>query len=202
MLNLIKSRLIGAIVLSLISALFLVPVSAQEKYNLDPKHTYVMWSVDHFGFSRVNGKVFAEGSITVNKDKPEISKIDVVIPISKIHTGVAHLDSALASSGFFDSAKFPNAYFKSEKIILKGNDTATIHGILTIRNISKPIVLTLKLNKQGPHPMHGNKKALGFTATGIIKRSEYGMTAYIPSVSDEVILDLQGEAIIEDEAKK
>lgn len=202
MLTFIKSKFIKTLLLSSLFALFLTPAVAQEKYILDPNHSYVLWSVDHFGFSRVNGKVFAEGSIVVNKDKPEISKIDVVIPIDKIHTGIAHLDNALASAGFFDTAQFPKAYFKSEKITITGENTAKIHGVLTIRNISKPIELTLKLNKQGPHAMHNNKKALGFTATGVIKRSDYGMNAYIPTVSDEVILDLQGEAIIEDEGKK
>lgn len=202
MLTFIKSRFIKFFVLPSLFALFLAPAIAQEKYNLDPKHSYVMWSVDHFGFSRVNGKVFAEGSIVVNKEKPEISKIDVVIPLTKIHTGIEHLDSVLVSSGFFDTVKFPKAYFKSEKITLTGKDAGTVHGVLTIRGISKPIVLTLKLNKQGPHPMRNNKQAIGFTARGTLKRSDYGMTAHIPSVSDEVILDLQGEAIIEDEAKK
>jgi polyisoprenoid-binding protein YceI len=202
MLTSIKFNFAKALLVPVFLGVFSAPAFAEEKYNLDPDHSYITWSVDHFGFSRVSGKVFAEGNIVIDDKKPQSSKIDVTIPISKLSTGIAHLDHALASSGFFDSAQFPNAYFKSAKITIKGENAGTVSGILTIRNISKPIVMTITLNKQGAHPYHDNKKAIGFSAKGTIKRSEYGMTAYLPSVGDEVMLDLEGEAILENTPKK
>ena len=72
---------------------------------------------------------------------------------------------------------------------------ARLHGDLTIRGITRPVVLQVQLNKMGEHPLT-HKQAVGFTAEGVIKRSEFGLTAYVPLVSDEVHLFISTEASV------
>ena len=62
--------------------------AATEIYQLDPHHTYVAWRVDHFGFSHISGKWMAQGKITLDPTKPQDSKVEVVIPIADLTTGI------------------------------------------------------------------------------------------------------------------
>uniref|UniRef100_UPI002608A522 YceI family protein n=1 Tax=Asticcacaulis sp. TaxID=1872648 RepID=UPI002608A522 len=93
---------------------------------------------------------------------------------------------------FFDAAKYPTATFKSTKVDVTGKDTANVTGNLTIHGVTKPVTLAVKLNKIGAN-MKGVKTA-GFSATGQIKRSDFGMGAYVPAVSDEITLVITAEA--------
>ena len=88
--------------------------------------------------------------------------------------------------------KFENATFKSTKIEKLGVDTGIIHGELTMLGKTKPLKLQTVFNGHGDNPF-SKKKTLGFSATTIVKRSEFGMDAYLPAVGDEVELVIQVE---------
>ena len=181
--------------LIIISALFISTAWAADTYKFDADHTYVVWHVSHFGFSDVSGKLMAEGTIQFDKIKPENSSVNVVINAANDITGIAKLDDILKGKNFFDVSEFPAATFKSTKVVVTGKDTGKIYGSLTIRGISKNVVLDVKLNQQGMHPFF-NKPALGFSASTTIKRSDYEMRGYLPGVSDEAKIDIQAEAIL------
>lgn len=167
---------------------------AAEVYKLDPDHTYVIWQVDHFGFSTVSGKFMAEGTLTVDNTKPENSSVNVVIHTDSGNTGVAKLDDILKGKNFFDVAEFPAATFKSTKVVVTGKDTGKVYGTLTLRGISKDVTLDVKLNKQGMHP-YFHKDGYGFSATTSLNRSDFNMNGYIPGVSDATKILIQAEAI-------
>ncbi len=197
----LKSIFLKAMILPTVSLLLAVPAfAATVDYKLDPNHSYVLWTVDHFGFSSVNGKILAEGTVSFDSSKPQLSKVDVTLNLNTLSSDVKHLDETLPSKDFFDEAQFPTATFKSDKIVMIGKNSAQVHGILTIKGISKPVVLHAVLRKQGMQPM-AKAQAIGFTATGSISRSDFGLKAYVPAVGDKVQLQITGEALVPSENK-
>lgn len=168
-------------------------VAATETYTLDPQHSYVLWHVDHFGFSKPSGKWMAEGTLALDQTKPQNSKVNVTIHVANIITGIPELDDHLKGKLFFDTAQFPTATFVSDKIDVTGKKTAKVHGVLTVHGVSKPVTLNVTLNKIGESPIT-NKMTAGFDATTQIKRSDFGINTLLPGVSDNVKIDLEVEA--------
>lgn len=171
---------------------FSLPALAADTYILDPGHTYALWHINHFGFSHPSGKWYAEGTLVLDETKPQDSKVDVIIHIANIDTGISKLDEHLLSADFFDVAKYPTASFASNKINVTGKNTAKIYGTLTLHGVSKPVILNVMLNKIGVSPIT-SKKTAGFTATTQIKRSDFGMVKYLPGLADEVKINIEAE---------
>jgi len=167
--------------------------AATETYTLDPLHSYVLWHINHFGFSNPAGKWFANGTLDLDQAKPQNSKVNVIIKISEMDTGIPELDKHLKSPLFFDADKYPTATFVSDKVTVTGKDTAKVHGMLTVHGVTKPVVLTVKLNKMGVNAIT-NKPTAGFSATTAIKRSDFGMNTLVPNLGDDVKIDIEVEA--------
>ncbi len=173
---------------------FLLPARAEaaDTYKLDPNHTNILFHANHFGFSNPSGHFgITQGTLVIDEKDQSKSKLDVVVDVNSLLTGVAKLDEHLKSDAFLDAAKFPTAEFKSTKVEAKG-DTATITGDFTLHGVTKPVTLDVKLNKKGEHPMT-HKDAVGFTASTVLKRSDFGINAYVPNVSDDIKLDIETE---------
>jgi polyisoprenoid-binding protein YceI len=190
-----KSKFLGLLAVSAVLAL--APLSAHaapETYAFDTAHTSVIWKAGHMGFSFPHG-IFSNIEGTLVLDEADISKsaVDVTIPLDKIATGIPKFDDHLKSKDFFNVEKTPTAKFVSTKVEKTGDKTAKLTGDLTLNGITKPVTLDVTLNKQGEHPMM-KKKAVGFSATAQIKRSDFGITYGIPNVPDEVDLEIQAEA--------
>ena len=178
---------------TLLSVSLAAPALAADSYTLDPTHTAVVFHISHFGFSTPSGKFMnTEGTLVLDEKNPAASKVNVTIPITTIDTGVAKLDEHLKTKDFFDAATFPTATFTSDKVDVTGKDTAIVHGTLTLHGVAKPVVLNVKLNKLGENMF--KKQTAGFTATATLKRSDFGMTTYLPGLGDEVKLDIESEA--------
>lgn len=169
--------------------------AATETYTLDPKHTYVMWHANHFGFSNPSGKWFASGTLRLDEASPQNSQLNVTIAIDELNTGLKDLDEHLKAALFLDAAKYPVATFQSEKITLTGKKTAKVQGVLTLHGVSKPVTLTVTLNKIGMSEIT-NRKTVGFSATATLKRSDFGIMTLLPGVGDDVTLDIQAEGYV------
>ncbi len=172
-----------------------LPVSG--RYAIDPTHTQVRATWNHLGLSRP-GATFEHvtGNITLDAANPARSSVVVRIPIDGVDTGVPDLDAHFRSAGFFDVARFPEASFASRTVKFAGMGNAfTVEGDLTIKGVTKPVVLHAVLNGAGMHPM-AKTPAAGFSATARVKRSDYGITAVIPLVSDEIDLVITAEATL------
>jgi polyisoprenoid-binding protein YceI len=166
-----------------------------ETYTLDPTHSYVLWHINHFGFSNPSGKWMAAGTLSLDEKNPKNSKVNVTINIADIQTGVAKLDEHLKDKDFFDVAQFPTATFISDTVTPTGKSSAKVHGILTVHGISKPVILDVILNKLGQSPIT-NKKTAGFTASTEIKRTDFGIDKYTPGLGDEVKINIEAEATL------
>ena len=180
-------------------ALFSASAFAMAKpvtYTIDPTHTATVFTWDHFGFSTPAGN-FTDitGQIVVDNDKPEKSSVNVTIPLSSINTNVKALDDHLLKSDFFDAEKFPTITFKSTKVETSDKKKFKITGDLTIKGITKPVVLDAVLNKQAEHPM-AKVPAIGFNATTSFDRSAFGVGAYVPNVGDKITVNITTEATV------
>lgn len=102
------------------------------------------------------------------------AKVDVTIPVKTVDTHVQALNDEFQGAAYFDQKQYPNATFHSTKIVSKGDNRYQVFGDLTIKGISRPVILEAVLHKQGEHPM-AKKAAVGFNATTTIKRSEFKM---------------------------
>jgi polyisoprenoid-binding protein YceI len=175
-------------------SLSLAPVAqAADSYTLDPTHTNIIWMVNHFGFSNPSGKLTkTEGTVTLDEAKPENSKVTVTIDMASGLTGIEKLDAHLKGKDFFNTEKFPTASFVSDKVEVTTKDAAKVTGTLTLRGISKPVVLNVKLNKIGENMM--KKKTAGFSATTTVKRSDFGMSYGAPGLGDDVTISIEAEA--------
>lgn len=167
---------------------------AADTYKLDPSHSSVIWNANHFGFSSPHG-IFsmAEGTVTLDKDAPAKSSVNVTINTGELYTGNKKFDDHLKSKDFFNVGEFPKATFISYKVEKTGDKTAKVTGNLTLLGVTKPVTLDVTLNKEGEHMMT-KKPTIGFSATGVIKRSDFGMKFGVPGVSDEVALQIEAEA--------
>lgn len=173
---------------------FALPLSAQPvEYTIDPMHTFVLWHINHFDFSNPSGKWYAEGTLSYDKDKIENSKVNIKINVADMVTGIKKLDEHLKGKEFFDVAQFPTATFVSDKVEAIDSKTAKVSGKLTVRGVSKPVILEVKLNKQGMSPV-SNKETIGFSAHTEVKRSDFDMKAFLPGLGDNVKLDIEVEA--------
>ncbi len=171
---------------------FAAPSFAADTYKLEPTHTSVIFQWTHFGFSHPSGKFMnAVGSVTLDQAAPAKSSVEVSFAIAGVNTGVPALDKEFQEAGWFDAAKYPNATFKSTKVDVTGKDTAKVTGDLTIHGVTKPVTLDVKLNQLGQEM---GKATVGFTATGTINRSDFGLKQYVPAVSDQIDLSIEAEA--------
>ena len=169
--------------------------NALEIYAFDPSHSYITWHVSHFGYSQLSGKFFVTGTISLDENNPNESRVNAIIDTSHVNTGIPKLDSILEGPDFFDSANYPKATFVSRRVIVVNNTHAKIDGILTIRGISKPVTLSVKLTQMGIHPFF-KKKAVGFEGSTAIDRSKYNIDKYLPGVGDKVTIEIESEAFL------
>ncbi len=161
-------------------------------YAVDNTHATVLAKVDHLGFS-VNTVRFdtINGAVTYDPAKPEASKADITIDTTTLNSGFGKRDDHLKSAQFFNVAAFPSATFKADKLFKTGADTADLAGQLTLLGVTKPVTLKVKFTGFGKG-MDGAPR-IGFAAKAAIKRSDFGMKAFVPAVGDDVALEIDLE---------
>ena len=156
-------------------------------YRVDPNHTQVTWEVNHLGFSLLSGQFGASGGqLTLDPARPAATKLEVTFDAAQMSTTSPRFSDHLKSADFFDVAKHPTARFVSRSVAVRGT-RATITGDLTIKGVTKPVILDATFVGAGANP-RGGKTNIGFRATGAVKRSDFGLGMAAPAVSDRVDL--------------
>jgi len=182
-----------------LASLLGVAVSAQAApvtYKLDPSHTMVLFSWNHFGYSNPTADFgLGDGTVVFDEQNPAKSSVDVTLPLASLDTHVPALDKHLKEADFFDADKYPTVTFKSTKVQPLGGHKFNVTGDLTVHGVTKTVVLAATLNKVGPHPM-SKAQSIGFDATASIKRSDFGVGAYVPKVSDEISIRITTEGSV------
>ena len=157
-------------------------------YAVEPDHTQVTFSVSHMGISPFAGTFSgSSGSLTVDPANPGATKLTVTIPTGSVMTTSDKLTEELRGANWLDAAKFPTATFTSTRVSKLGADTVRVEGNLTLHGVTKPATITAKLFGATNNPM-SKKPSLGFLGRMAIQRSQFGVTKYLPLVSDETVL--------------
>lgn len=187
---------------TLIAALFASAIAgpafaAPQTYVVDSSHTFPRFSYNHMGLSKqILSFKKTTGTVVLDKDSNE-AEVDITIDMTSINTGFELFDQHIQNEDFLDTARYPTATFKSTKVVFEGDKPVSIEGDLTIKDVTKPVTLTVTHFFSGPHPML-QKDAIGANASATIIRSEFNAGKYAPGVGDEVTLDIALEAVVQD----
>ena len=165
-------------------------------YTLDPNHTQAQFIWNHYGFSDLTGQFGKiEGTLEFDESDPTKASVNATIAIDSLDSNVKKLDGILTGADYFDAAKFPTATFKSTHVEKGATpDRLKVTGDLTMHGVTKPITLDVKVTKVGQQPLR-KAPAAGFDATATLKRSDFGITKYLPNVADEVKIHIVTEAV-------
>ncbi|MBC8028376.1 MAG: polyisoprenoid-binding protein [Steroidobacteraceae bacterium] len=174
-----------------LAGLLLAGPALATTYTLEPNYTQVVFNWDHLGYSFPTAQI-ARGTGTIEFDamNPTQAKVMVTLPLAMIVSGVPDLDEHLKSEDFFDVAKHPEAIFTSTKVE-KGMsaDRLLVTGDLRMHAVTKPLTLDVKILKVGSNARTGIA-TVGFNATAKLKRSDFGLGAFVPQVGDEIMLTI------------
>ena len=171
------------------------PANAKaEHFKISPVHTRVAFQVSHAGFSNPIAS-FSQPSGEIDFDPDDVAgaRVDVRIPIATLELGDAHWQGKILDPTFFDSKKYPEARFVSTQVSKTGDNTYTIAGTLSLHGVSHPVTLQATFNALKRHPLT-LRRTIGFSATGTLKRSDFGMDSWMHLVGDDVHLLIEVEA--------
>ena len=157
-------------------------------YAVESRHARVLFAVEHFGFSTWYGDFAGvTGALVLDPKDPAKSTLEVTIPTASVTTTNTVLDGELKSADWFDAAKYPTITFKSSKVTVTSPGHATVVGDLTFHGVTKPVTLAATFKAAGVNMMTKGY-TVGFAVSGTLKRSDFGVTKYVPVVGDEVTL--------------
>ena len=167
--------------------------AAPGAYKLDTAHTSVIARVPHMNAFSYSTFRFGTttGTMTWDPAKIENSKLDVTVDTGSIKTPVPKFEEELAGDKYLNAAKFPTAHFVSTSIKRTGPTTGDIMGMMTFMGQTKP--MTIKAEMVGAGNSMRGTPVVGFTGIARMKRSDFGFTAMIPIIGDDIDLVIDTE---------
>jgi polyisoprenoid-binding protein YceI len=169
-------------------------------YKLDPTHASLTWKVSHLGLSNYTARFTKmSADLTFDPAKPESSAIKVSVDPKSIRTDYPFADkkdfdkNLSMGEEWFNAGQHPEITFTSTKVAMTGAKTAKVSGDLTLLGVTKPVVLDVTLNNALKEQPFAKKPALGFSGTTRIKRSEFGMSKFVPIIGDDVQIIIEAE---------
>ncbi len=203
MLRILKSFVAAIICASLFGCSYLLTPSVEKQienlesgeYQLDASHTTVLFKVSHMGLSTYVGR-FNRFDASLDFDPLNIAqtRLDAYVETASVDVNNTDLEETLRGGSWFDAESFPRATLKTLSVEPSDNDDAQFlfNAELTLLGVTKPIKLNATFNGGADNMLTGYY-TLGFTATGAIKRSDFGMDSYIPMVGDEITIEIFAE---------
>ena len=172
-----------------------------NKYEIDPAHSSLQFTVRHLMISNVRGAFSGvHGSVTFDRVDPASASIEATVDIASVNTNDQARDGHLKSGDFFDVEKYPTITFRSTKVEKKSDSEFTVIGDLTLHGVTKPVSLQVdELTGEAKDPW--GKTRFGASAKTKLKRSDFGLTynAALETggvmVGDEVKLDFELEFV-------
>lgn len=177
----------------IIGTLFSFSALATTSYNVESKHTFPSFEINHLGFSIQRGRFNqTKGKITLN---PEFSagSIEITIEAASIDTGLDDLEKHLRGKDFLDTKRYPQITFLSNRLNFSKEQLIAADGLLTLHGIAKPVHLTVDHFNCGMNVIT-LKDTCGANVTTTIKRSDFGIDKYAPKLGDDVTITIQIEA--------
>ena len=195
--NIAKSLTAGLAGIALLAAGSAIAEDAKPKagtYQIDNTHTFAFFELSHLGLSNFKGRFDdIEGTVDFHPDKGE-GRVEVIIDAASVNSGVADLDKHLRNEDFFQVEKYPEIRFVGDAFEISKGKVLAVSGELTLLGVTRPVTLQFSNFNFIEHPM-ARVPACGGNAHTRIKRSDFGMDAYVPAVGDMVRLSIEVEAL-------
>lgn len=173
-----------------------VHAAEPETYALDPVHTRVMVAVEHAGFSKaLGGASGSTGYLWFTPDDLTRTRWDITLPLAKLDFGDARWNAAVQAGPLLDTRRHPDARFVSTTVTAIDAQHARACGDLTLRGVTAPWCLDVTVNAVKRHPLPPFRRTVGFSATGILSRKAFGLTAWPNVIGDAVELRIEAEAV-------
>lgn len=181
------------IVACAIAAILAAPVFSADTYTIDPEYTIPTFEVEHLGFTTQHGRFNkADGKVMLDIAARK-GFVEFVVYTNSLDMGSQAWTIHVSSAGLFNVEQYPTMNFKSDKLVFEGNKVVAAEGQFTLLGVTKPIRVSVNRFNCATNPM--NKKPMcAANITAVIKRSDFGMTKYIPTVSDEIKINVPVEA--------
>jgi polyisoprenoid-binding protein YceI len=161
--------------------------AAPVSYVVDPKHTYASFEIDHLGLSTARGTFDrTTGKLTLDP-AAATGHIEIVIDTGSVNTGLAKRDQHLRAAAFFNVNQYPTMTYEATSLRFDGDTLTGADGHLTLLGRTLPVSLEVTRFSCAQHPIY-KKPACGADAVTTIRRSEWGMTAYVPTIGDNVTI--------------
>ena len=163
-------------------------VQPAGEYVLDKTHASVVWRISHLGLSQYTARFDKmDGKVNYTPATASASKVEFTIDAKSINTGLAPFDKKLQGDVYFDAEKNPNITFKSTKIeaVTGQPGKFKMMGDMTLRGVTKPMSWDVTFNG-GVYNRFAQAHAVGFSAKGVVKRSDWGMKELLPFIGDDV----------------
>ena len=180
-----------------LSAAFLAPTTAfAESYTIDAAHAHAAFRVSHLGFSHTLGQFNdISGTLEFDEATPDASSVSVTINTASVDSANTARDEHLRKADFLNVESFPTMTFVSTSVEVTGEKSGKLVGDLTLLGVTKPLTLDVTFNQAGPHPFDPSKIMAGFSATGEINRSDFGMVYAVPAIGETVEIIIEVEAL-------
>lgn len=169
-------------------------------FKLDPTHASVHWKVNHLGLSNYTGRFTRmDATLVFDPAKPEQATLEATVDPASIRTDYPapdkhDFDKTLSTDAkWFNAGASPSISFKSSSIKMTGPKTADVAGELALLGVKKPVTLKATFNGGMKEHPFAKKPAVGFSAVGTLKRSDFGMGYLVPNVGDEVQIIIEAE---------
>jgi polyisoprenoid-binding protein YceI len=174
-------------------ALPAVAMAEPVQLYMDPNHTQIKATWKHFSGVPLDIR-FTEYDATVmyDADDASASSVEITLPVAGLESGVPPFNDHLKSADFFEAETYPTATFTSTSIESTGEDTATMTGDLTIKDVTAPVTFDVTLIGASPNPMSG-AQLWSFSATTTLDRTEWGLGNFAPAVPADVVLTINSE---------
>lgn len=167
------------------------------EYRLDPAHASLVFRIDHLGFSKYVGRFeVIEASLDFDASAPETARLEAIVDITSLDVADDDFAATLTGPDWFDAASHPQAVFRSTGIEVTGENTGQVTGDLTLKGVTAPVTLDVVFNGGGQDNLRG-AYVTGFSATGIIDRTVFGVDRFAGLVGTEVELAIEAEFLKE-----
>ncbi len=175
-----------------VSSVLIAQAFAADTYTIDPEFSAAHFEIARVGFSTQYGRFNkTDGKVTLDL-AARTGSVEFTIHTASIDMGSAAWSSHLSDEGLFNVAKYPTMKFKSDKLIFHGNKVVAAEGQFTMLGVTKPLRVMVS-NFQCGTTLNKRQTCSG-NISGTLKRSEFGLTKYIPAVSDEVKISVPVDA--------
>jgi polyisoprenoid-binding protein YceI len=181
------------LVASALATCVVMPAFSADTFTFDPEYTIPVFEVGHLGFTTQRGRFDKmEGKATVDF-AAKSGKVEFTVFTNSLDMGSRAWTVHVSSEGLFNIEKYPTMVFKSDKLIFDSDKVVAADGQFTLLGVTKPLTVNVNHFACAPNPLN-SKFMCAADIAATIKRSDFGMTKYIPTVSDEIRISVPVEA--------